>query len=213
MKEPLRKVHFYTSALLENIGGKLPPKEKTYLKRTVEAANRMKGLIEDLLAYTRISGEVPSYQKVDLQEIVQEVLDLHQETIEQLGAIIEIGPLPVVKGVPFQLRQLLDNLIGNALKYYHTGRIPHIIIRSETSSEDSIGLIIQDNGIGFEPQNKEKIFEMFERLHGRDSYPGTGIGLALCQRIVQNHQGTIHAFGIPGEGATFTIKLPTTDVE
>ncbi len=143
---------------------------------------------------------------------MEEVLSHHQETIESIKAVIETDPLPVVPGITFQLRQLLDNLIGNALKYHHPEKTPHIIIRSATDNGQQ-HIIIQDNGIGFEPQNCEKIFGMFERLHGRESYPGTGIGLALCQRIVQNHQGTISATGQVGEGATFTITLPAAEAE
>ncbi|WP_440134971.1 sensor histidine kinase [Chitinophaga sancti] len=212
MKEPLRKVQFYTSALLEGIGARLPAKEKTYLERTVDAAHRMQGLIEDLLTYTRISGEVPAFENVALTPLVAEVISHHQETIASIHAIIDMAPLPVVPGISFQLRQLFDNLIGNALKYHHTQKTPHIIIRS-TSDDNKHIITVQDNGIGFEPQNCEKIFELFERLHGRESYPGTGIGLALCQRIVQNHQGTISASGQVGEGATFTITLPETTME
>ncbi|WP_343670625.1 ATP-binding protein [Chitinophaga sp.] len=212
MKEPLRKVQFYTSALLERIGTSLPPKEKSYLERTADAAHRMQGLIEDLLTYTRISGEVPPFEQVPLNKIVEDVLSHYQDTIEALHANIETGPLPVVTGITFQLRQLLDNLIGNALKYHHKEKTPHITLQSTTGNGKYI-ITIHDNGIGFEPQNSEKIFEIFERLHGRDSYPGTGIGLALCQRIVQNHHGTISATGQVGEGATFTITLPATDAE
>ncbi|WP_343692204.1 PAS domain S-box protein [Chitinophaga sp.] len=212
MKEPLRKVQFYTSALLESIGATLPQKEKSYLERTVDAASRMQGLIDDLLTYTHISGEVPPFEKVTLDKILAEVLSHYQDTITELNAVIETTALPVLPGITFQLRQLLDNLIGNALKYHHTDRNPHIIIRS-VIDDGQYKITIQDNGIGFEPQNSEKIFEMFERLHGRESYPGTGIGLALCQRIVQNHHGTITATAQVGEGATFTILLPATNPE
>lgn len=212
MKEPLRKVQFYTSTLLSNIGCTLPSKEKAYLERTVDAAHRMQGLIEDLLTYTRISGEVPALENVPLDELLQEVICQYQEKIQELDAVIDSTPLPAIPGISFQLRQLLDNLIGNALKYHHTERQPHIIIRY-VFGQGTHHIMIQDNGIGFDPQNCEKIFEMFERLHGRESYPGTGIGLALCQRIVQNHHGSIRAEGTPGEGATFTITLPAADTE
>jgi PAS domain S-box-containing protein len=212
MKEPLRKVQFYTSTLLANIGCTLPPREKTYLERTVDAAHRMQGLIEDLLTYTRISGDVPPPENVPLDEVLQEVLCQYQEKIQELGAVIDSSPLPAIPGISFQLRQLLDNLIGNALKYHHADRQPHINIRY-VFGQGTHHIMIQDNGIGFDPQNSEKIFEMFERLHGRESYPGTGIGLALCQRIVQNHHGSIRAEGIPGEGATFTVSLPAADAE
>jgi len=212
MKEPLRKVQFYTSAILEGIGSTLPAKEKSYLERTADAAHRMQGLIEDLLTYTRLSGDVPSFETVALTPLMEEVLSHYQETIASIGAIIEMEPLPVVPGITFQLRQLFDNLIGNALKYHHTEKTPHIIIRSKLENGKH-HITIQDNGIGFEPKNCEKIFEMFERLHGRESYPGTGIGLALCQRIVQNHQGTISASGQVGAGATFTVTLPETTME
>jgi len=210
MKEPLRKVQFYTSSLLESIGVTLPQKEKSYLERTVDAAHRMQGLIEDLLTYTRISGAVPPFENVPLNIILTEVLSTYQETITELNVQIEIGDLPVVPGITFQLRQLLDNLIGNALKYYDKNKTPHIIIRS-IPDNGKHKITVQDNGIGFEPKNCKKIFEMFERLHGRESYPGTGIGLALCQRIVHNHQGSITATAQVGEGATFTITLPATN--
>ncbi|WPQ62576.1 PAS domain S-box protein [Chitinophaga sancti] len=212
MKEPLRKVQFYTSTLLEGIGATLPPKERSYLERAVDAAQRMQRLIEDLFTYTRISGEVPAFEQVPLNNLIEDVLSHHQETIASINAYIEIGPLPVVPGITFQLRQLLDNLIGNSLKYHHTEKTPHIVIQS-TVYNDKCEITIQDNGIGFEPQNCEKIFEIFERLHGRENYPGTGIGLALCQRIVRNHQGTITATGQVNEGATFTITLPIINME
>lgn len=212
MKEPLRKVQFYTSALQESIGATLPQKEKSYLERTVDATRRMQGLIDDLLTYTHISGKVPPFEKVALDTILAEVLSQYQETITALNAIIETTTLPVLPGITFQLRQLFDNLIGNALKYHHTDRNPHIIIRSAIDN-GQYKITIQDNGIGFEPKNCEKIFEMFERLHGRESYPGTGIGLAICQRIVQNHHGTITATAQVGEGATFSILLPATNPE
>jgi PAS domain S-box-containing protein len=222
IKEPLRKVLFYTTTVLESDALQLPEKERNYLKRAADASKRMQRLIEDLLTYTKSTLDGAVFEPVDLNTILDEVKTLHQETIDQTEAVLEIKPLPYIWGIPFQVRQLFDNVVGNALKYHHSSRRPHIQVSCETAqavSGDAESqppqlfhkISIQDNGIGFEPENAERIFEMFERLHSRDSYPGTGIGLSLCKKIVQNHKGTIYASGKTDEGARFDIYLPANN--
>ncbi|SFF09988.1 PAS domain S-box-containing protein [Chitinophaga sp. CF118] len=221
MKEPLRKISYYTSAISGGAGRLLPVKEKNYLERSANAAIRMQTFIEDLLAYTWVSGKASCFEQVNLNIILEEALVLHEETIKQTNAVIETCLLPVISGIPFQMRQLMNNLIGNALKYHHPEHVPYIqisynntdnVLSSENNGIDNLKryhiITIQDNGIGFEPEYGEKIFEIFERLHGKEFYPGTGIGLALCRKIAENHKGLIKAQGMPGQGAVFIIYLP-----
>jgi PAS domain S-box-containing protein len=220
MKEPLRKVSFYTSSVLENTAATLSDKDNKYLTLAIEATKRMQGLIEDLLAYTKSSISYGAFEPVNLNEIVAETKNSHHEIIEQIHARVIVGPLPTIIGIPFQIRQLIDNLIGNALKYHHTARLPEIHISAERTSTPPYPelsnslyrqfhkITIKDNGIGFDQKHAEKIFEMFERLHGREQYPGTGIGLALCKKIAQNHKGWIYASGIPDGGSEFAIYIP-----
>ncbi|GEP97568.1 sensor histidine kinase [Chitinophaga cymbidii] len=220
MKEPLRKVLFYTSAILEKLQGQLPDREMNYLKLAAEASRRMQGLIDDLLVYTKSASSAAVFEEVDLAAVTEELKAFYQDTIDRTGAVIQGGPLPVIWAIPFQVRQLLENLFGNALKYCRHDRTPVIQISYGQVARDAVRelaaseydlfhrITVKDNGIGFEPGYAEKIFEMFERLHGRDNYPGTGIGLALCRKIVQNHKGWIKAEGHPGEGAEFFIYLP-----
>jgi len=219
MKEPLRKVQYYISALMSTTAPKLPEKEKLWLDKTADAASRMQGLIDDILTYTRVSNKKSSsHSEINLQELIREIFQDYQESIEKDSIQITVGALPVVSGIPYQVRQLFDNLINNAIKYRDASRQLHIEIKASriiTRDEElpekkkSFHLIsVSDNGIGFEQEYAEKIFEMFERLHGRGEYPGSGIGLALCRKIAQNHGGFINALGAPGEGATFDVILP-----
>lgn len=222
MKEPLRKVSFYTSAVLENSIATLSDRDNRHLTLAMEATKRMQGLIEDLLTYTKSSISYGAFEPVNLNEIVAEIINSHHDIIEQIQAKLIVGPLPVIIGIPFQIRQLIDNLIGNALKYHHTERLPEILINAEKTSTPPFPelsnspydqfhkITIRDNGIGFDQKHAEKIFEMFERLHGREQYPGTGIGLALCKKIAQNHKGCIYASGIADGGAEFSIYIPVS---
>jgi PAS domain S-box-containing protein len=216
MKEPLRKIQLYYSAILNEEGEALSARQQQeYMRRSAEAAKRMQILIDDLLAYTQIVGTDEHLVPVDLNATILDVCAQHQETIEQLGVIIESAPLPVVKGTPFQLTQLFANLLSNSLKYRAADRQPRINIsasaarmadRANAYGSGQFAVIeFRDNGIGFDQQYSEKIFSLFERLHNRDSYSGTGIGLAICRRIMDNIHGLIRAKGIPDEGATFQI--------
>jgi signal transduction histidine kinase len=219
MKEPLRKIHFYNKYISDNAGGKLTDKELECLDRSTSAAKRMGNLIDNLLEYSRVSASIQRYELVDLNEVADEMLYSYKENAEQTGAVITFSSLPVVQGIAFQLRQLLDNLIGNALKYRHPDRKPVIEVNSKEVRTASITgldpekgyyeITVRDNGYGFRAEDTEKIFEIFHRLQTISS-PGAGVGLAICKKIVQNHHGMIRANAVPGIGACFEIYLPVT---
>ena len=217
LKEPLRKLRFYGSSLADSLQGRLSEKEKLYLQRSTDAATRMQRLIDDLLSYSRASSDGGSLVPVDLREVVAEAQEVYQDMIEETGATIEIADLPVVWGIAFQLRQLFENMLGNALKYRDPARRPVIRIQGARTvcSPDGKGpaeawyqITITDNGIGFDGEKAAKIFDIFQRLDNHGKLPGTGIGLAIVKRVVQNHQGFISAAGETGAGASFTIYLP-----
>jgi PAS domain S-box-containing protein len=217
MKEPLRKIQFYTSAVLEEGGSMEQEREQTYLRRSAEAAKRMQRLIEDLLAFTKVAEPVEKFEPVDLNAMMDEVRLFYQDITNPLNVIIISEELRPVKGIPFQIRQLLLNLIGNSLKYHHPTRSPRIevtgvqVMETDARAGDTsefYKLSIKDNGIGFEQTHAEKIFEIFERLHGREQYSGSGIGLAICKKIMENHKGFIRASGFPDGGAVFDLYFP-----
>ena len=221
MKEPLRKLRFYNTAALESLRGRLSEKEEQYLVRSADAARRMQTLIDDLLTYSKASVEGGAIGPVDLNEVVSEAKQNCRDLIEESGATIEVNALPVLQGIAFQLRQLFENILGNALKYRHPGRPPQVhitceenvpFVRGEGTADGDASkyyrIEIRDNGIGFEGEKAGKIFDIFQRLHSREDYPGTGIGLAICKRVIQNHNGFIEACGEPGMGAVFTLYLP-----
>lgn len=217
MKEPLRKILFYNNHLWEKAATILPEKEKEYLARSLNAAKRMQNLIDDLLEYSKASLEKHNFDLIDLNEIIDELVLSHKEILEEKEATIIFSKLPVIEGVSFQLRQLFDNLISNAIKYSLPQRKPVININAVKIQNSNLPeldhnkeyyqISVCDNGIGFEPEFAEKIFELFHRL-GTNKYSGTGVGLALCKKIVQNHHGTIVAKGQVNEGACFDIYLP-----
>jgi len=198
---------------------------KDYFHRIMGASNRMQNLIIALLNYSRISTSEILLTESSLNRIAEEVKsDLH-ELIQEAKATIEISPLPKLKVIPLQFSQLFSNLIMNSLKYRKAGTNPVIKISAglvqaaaipeEGPSRDGQywRIEIRDNGIGFDQQYADRIFELFQRLHGKSEYEGTGIGLAICKKIVQNHNGFISATGQPGAGAVFNIYLPKTENE
>jgi PAS domain S-box-containing protein len=216
MKEPLRKIQLYYSAIEETGDDALSlQKQKSYMARSADAAKRMQQLIDDLLTYTQVAGNADAFEPVDLNSAVQEACTFHRDTIEHLGATMEADRLPKVKGIPVQLRQLFVNLLSNSFKYRREDR--PVVIRITTSRVRVAGMAdaygserfhkveFRDNGIGFTPEEGQRIFDLFERLHGRDKFPGTGIGLTICRRIMENNRGSIRATGAPGEGATFEL--------
>jgi signal transduction histidine kinase len=207
LQEPLRKVRTFTQQLTVIEADRLSERGNDYLKRANSAAERMQTLIEDLLKFSRVATRGRSFAPVDLGQVTTEVLDDLSAEVERSGAIVHVGELPTIDADALQLRQLMQNLISNALKFRREDVIPEVRIDA-TVADDNVELRVHDNGIGFESQYGLRIFRVFERLHGRTEYPGTGIGLALCRKIAERHGGGIVADGEPGVGSTFTVTLP-----
>ncbi len=206
LQEPLRKIRTFGDRLKSRYADQLGD-GTDYLERMQNAALRMSNLIDDLLTFSRVSIRAKPFVEVNLNEALDEVLDTLSMRIEETGAVIEKDPLPRVKADLSQIRQLLQNLLSNALKFTPPDTTPLIHIYCE-QDEHHYRLMIQDNGIGFDPQYLEKIFTPFQRLHGKDEYSGNGIGLAICRRIVERHGGQIRAESQPGMGATFILDMP-----
>ncbi|GAO44512.1 ATP-binding protein [Flavihumibacter petaseus] len=220
LQEPLRKIQTFSGRIMDDQGALLNDKTRDYFSRIVAASQKMRNLINALFDYSRAGTPEKTFEATDLNIVLQDVKTNLQEEIDEKMAIIDADQLPVIQAIPHQFHQLLSNLLSNALKYARADIQPLITIRtavvraaelpvlSAQHSDHYLRLTITDNGIGFEPEYAMKIFELFQRLHGNDLYAGTGIGLAICKRIVQNHHGFITATGQPGEGATFSIYLP-----
>ncbi len=207
LKEPLRKIMTFSNMLLSSPENKFNEEAEKKINKINDAAARMDKLIEAILLYSNISNTQQQFIKTDLNVILKEVLSDLEIRIANYQAKINAEPLPVIKGIPFQLRQLFQNLISNAIKYSKPNVIPVIDIGCKKSAHSFI-ISIKDNGIGFDKNYSEKIFQVFQRLVPRHKYEGTGIGLALCKKIVENHGGTISATSKENEGACFQIVLP-----
>ena len=207
LQEPLRKVRTFTQQVTVIESDRLSERGRDYLERANAAAERMQKLIEDLLKFSRVATHGRPFTAVDLGSITRDVLEDLESQVERSGAAVHVGALPTISADALQMRQLMQNLISNAIKFRREGVNPDVSIDS-TVVDGTMQLTVHDNGIGFEPQYARRIFRVFERLHGRGEYPGTGIGLALCRRIVERHGGTVLAESKPGAGATFTVTLP-----
>jgi signal transduction histidine kinase len=207
LQEPLRKVQTFAAQLTASESENLSEQGQDFLRRMSNAAGRMRALIDDLLMFSRVSTKGRPFVPIPLSESVAQVLMDLDMGIEESGARVTVGELPTVEADPVQMRQLLQNLLGNALKFRREGVPPEIDVEAQVSGGVA-ELTIRDNGLGFDPQYATRIFRAFERLHGTSAYPGTGIGLALCRKIVERHHGTITADSTPGHGALFTIRLP-----
>lgn len=211
LQEPLRKIRAFADRLQQRHAASLEPEARDYLDRTTQAAERMQVLINDLLSYSRVAARGKPFSRVRLDKVLAGVLEDLEATLEASGGQVEAGSLPQVDGDPTQLRQVFQNLLSNALKFRAADRPPRVRISAEpVDGVDGRRWILRfiDNGIGFDPQYAEKIFGPFQRLHARQQYQGTGIGLAIVRRIVERHRGTITAVGRPGEGAEFILELP-----
>ncbi len=212
LQEPLRKITAFGDRLVAHAGETLDEKSKDYLKRMQSAASRMKQLIEDLLNYSRVSTQPNPFEIVSFEKLIEETRAILEQRIAETGGQIEIeGKLPAVHGDRSQLQQLIQNLLANALKYHQPELPPKIVISGRTLAGSLTEIKITDNGIGFNEKYLDRIFIPFQRLHTRDEYEGTGIGLAISQKIVQRHGGTITAKSRPGSGSSFIITLPTTE--
>lgn len=218
LQEPLRKVQSFGNRLSDKHGHLLPEEGQLYLGRMIESAARMQTLINDLLVYSRVSAKPKKFEQVDLQAVVAEVTEALGDQISRTDGRIHAESLPTVSADPLQMNQLFQNLVSNALKFHRTDVPPEIHISAEMIPGDhSAGsasalpqwrITVSDNGIGFREKQSERIFKMFERLHGRGGYEGTGIGLSICRKILERHGGTITAAGVPDQGTVFTIMLP-----
>ena len=220
LQEPLRKIQTFASRILTQEISNLSENGIATFTRLQNAASRMQTLIRDLLSYSRVNDGTHEFSDISLNSILDEVKDDLKEDFEQKNAVIESGSMCNVRVINFQFRQLLTNLLNNALKFSDPSRTPHIIIKSKIVQGaylEACGLLlnkaychisISDNGIGFNQEYNKKIFELFQRLHGRAEYNGTGIGLAIVKKIVENHHGVITATGEVDKGATFNIYIP-----
>jgi PAS domain S-box-containing protein len=225
LQEPLRKITYFMDRLIVKISPTLDEEDKKITERISKTTERMRVLINDLLAYSNTSLGITGFQEVDLSTVVQEVLDDMEATIIDNGASVVYENLPKVTGDARQLRQMFQNLISNALKYHKIGEESrvHIGVNLVNAAdiknlhlEDSSALYhliqVTDNGIGFKNEDASRIFQLFQRLHGRSEYAGTGVGLAIVQKVVENHKGYIWAESEPGNGASFNILLPVTSL-
>lgn len=220
LQEPLRKIETFLSRLRDTNYENLSDNGKQYMDRTLVAANRMRSLIDDLLHFSRTTRSEASFERTDLNLLLQNAKEELAHLVEEKRAEITTEPLPVLEVIPFQIQQMFVNLIGNSLKYSSSNREPRIEITCTKTSSDLepvirnevktnyYKLVFKDNGIGFENQYSERIFTLFNRLHSREDYRGTGIGLAICKKVIENHNGYIYAQGEPGVGSIFTILLP-----
>lgn len=206
LQEPLRKIQAFSGRLTTACGDALPAEARDYLVRIQSAASRMSTLIHDLLSLTRVMTRGQTFERVDLQAITNAVVTDLEETIARSGATVIVGAMASLDADPTQMRQLLQNLIGNAIKFRSPS--PCVIEVSSEWRPDGCRLTVEDNGIGFASEHEERIFDPFQRLHARGEFEGTGIGLALCRRIMTRHGGTIHAVSRPEGGARFVANFP-----
>jgi PAS domain S-box-containing protein len=220
LKEPLRKIQIFANRIVDDDHNILTDQSKDFFSRMNSAAQRMQSLIEDLLTYSRTGGLIRNFEKIHLKDIVEEVRESLKDEINLRNAVINTEDLCECHAIPFQIRQLFHNLISNSLKFSKKEIAPRITIRSKIDQGKNLPnpaldpvreychISFADNGIGFDPAFNEQIFGLFQRLHGKHEYPGTGIGLAICKKIVDNHDGLITADGVENQGARFDIYIP-----
>ncbi len=220
LQEPLRKIRMFSGILREQED--LSEKNTQLVAKISQSSERMSLLIQDLLEFSRLLNSEALLRPVDLGEVCRMLFNDFELTIAEKGAVVRIGKLPVIEAVPLHMNQLFYNLLSNALKFSKPGVAPFVEIDARVISREVAReyisnpdrqviyyhLTFSDNGIGFDQQYAEQIFEVFKRLHGREAYPGSGIGLALCRRIIANQQGHVFATSVPGEGTTFHLILP-----
>jgi PAS domain S-box-containing protein len=216
LQEPLRKIVVFGERLKEKCGAQLDAEARDYLERMQKAASRMQTLINDLLTFSRVTTKARPFAPVDLAELSREVVNDLEGRLEQVGGRVELGALPTIDAEPLQMRQLLQNLIGNALKFRRPEEPPVVKVEGQIlDGADGVArklcrLTVSDNGIGFDEKYLDRIFNVFQRLHSRSEYEGTGMGLAIARKIALFHRGDVTAKSQPGHGATFIVTLPAT---
>jgi PAS domain S-box-containing protein len=220
LQEPLRKIVVFSERLREKSSDNLGAEACDYLERMSKAAARMQNLINDLLTFSRVTTKAQPFKPVDLAHVAREVVSDLEGRIEQVKGRVELGTLPVIQAEELQMRQLLQNLIGNALKFHRPEESPVVKVEAQIVSgllpqagsggldQELCRLTVSDNGIGFDEKYLDRIFNVFQRLHSRNEYEGTGMGLAIARKIVQFHRGEITAQSKPGHGAAFIVTLP-----
>jgi PAS domain S-box-containing protein len=211
LQEPLRKIQAFGDRLKVKYAETLVGDGIDYLDRMQKAAGRMQALINDLLVFSRITTKAQPFAAVDLEEIAHEVVHDLEVRIHQAGGEVIVGALPAIDADALQMRQLLQNLVGNGLKFHRPDLPPRVEISGKVFN-NTAEITVSDNGIGFDEKYADRIFTMFERLHGRAAYEGTGIGLAICRKIAHRHGGEIRANSVPGAGAQFVVTLPVIHV-
>jgi PAS domain S-box-containing protein len=210
LQEPLRMVASYTQLLARRYRGKLDDDADEFIGFAVDGARRMQELINDLLTYSRVGTQSLQLQPVDTTQVVDQVVSDLTAAIKDSRATVERDDLPTIMADPTQLRQLFQNLIANGIKFHRPDETPRVHVAA-ARADGAWTFTVSDNGIGIEPQYLERIFVLFQRLHTRADYPGTGIGLAICKKIVERHGGQIGVASSPGAGTTFTFTLPYVD--
>jgi two-component system CheB/CheR fusion protein len=221
LQEPLRKIMTFSDRLQQHFGDGLPEKGNGYVEKIIDSSKRMTRLIDDLLNFSKITKQSEPFKRTDLNTIVKNVLGDFEEIIKEKKAKVEYEKLPVIQAIPVQMEQLFHNLISNGLKFTAKAKQPLIRISARAFNKSRISrfprlnvnteyqeIIVQDNGIGFSTEYANQIFIIFQRLNDKQEFPGTGIGLALCRKIVYNHNGEIFAESKEGKGAAFHVVLP-----
>ena len=220
LQEPLRKLTAFSERLQTKFKEQLGEEGQLYLDRIVASTENMRLLIDSLLEFSRTARSNRHFSLYSLSDLLKETQSDLELKIEESGSLIQAGPLPAIEVIPSQIKQLFSNLLGNSIKFKKADQPPSITITCESlanpekknlhlqTGKEYFKLVVTDNGIGFEKEYAEKIFQLFQRLHGRHEYPGSGIGLAICKKIVENHSGHIYADAEPDKGAVFTIILP-----
>lgn len=212
LQEPLRKIQTFSDRLISK-SDQLTPQDQDYLKRMQSAAMRMQALILDLLSYSRVTTKAKPFVNCDTNQILQDVLQDMEATIARENAVLETSRLPPVHGDPTQIRQVLQNLLSNAVKFHPKDQPPRILVYAENKTPDGWTLVVQDNGIGFDPKYSDKLFHPFQRLHQRHEYTGTGIGMAIVKKILDRHNASVEVESAPNAGTSFRIRFMTNRKE
>jgi light-regulated signal transduction histidine kinase (bacteriophytochrome) len=211
LQEPLRTIASYVGLLGHRYNGKLDESAEKYIEFAISGADRMQTLIGDLLTYSKAGTQELERRPVSMNAVVNVVLENLAASREQTGAQIAVEALPAIAVDEKQLIQVFQNLIGNAIKFHKPDEAPEICITASKRDSAEWIFAVKDNGIGFDEEYTERIFQMFQRLHGIGKYPGTGIGLAICRRIIEQHGGRLWATSSPGVGSTFFFSLPASE--
>ena len=209
LQEPLRKIQAFGEQLRSGHNRELSEEGRDYLQRLLSAADRMRALINDLLTLSQVTTKARPMVPINLTQVAHEVVTDLEVRVAHSGGRVEVGELPTIDADPLQMRQMFQNLIGNALKFRRKEMLPIVKVTGnlETGAR-ACEIRVEDNGIGFETKYLDRIFAPFQRLHTRQQYEGSGMGLAICRKIVERHKGKITASSVPGQGATFVITLP-----